>query len=98
MNVDPSVTTYCIVSTFVVSIVGAYTSDSTPLATVNQIFDSVFLAVPTQSLRPRPKWLRVPGPSVAVPTGAATAGLTTAMLTATVPATIKDKNLVLRCT
>src|ERR1035437_2142076 len=56
---------YCIVSTLVVSMVGAYTSDSTPPATVYQILEVVLRAVPRQSLRARSKWLGAPGPSVA---------------------------------
>jgi hypothetical protein len=53
VNVDPSVTAYCRVSTLVLSMVGAYTSDSTPLATVNHTLDVPLRAVPTQSLRAR---------------------------------------------
>src|ERR1017187_6583511 len=45
--------------------VGAYTSDSTPSATVYQILEVVLRAVPRQSLRARSKWLVAPGPSVA---------------------------------
>src|SRR5919197_3750800 len=65
VNVAPSVTTNCIVSTFVLSTVGLYTSDSTPPATVNHTFERVPVAVPTQSLRARPKCDSEPGPSVA---------------------------------
>src|SRR5450631_429201 len=65
VNDFPSVTRYCIVSTLVVSMVGAYTSESTPPATVYQILEVVFRDVPRQSLRARPKWLVAPGPSVA---------------------------------
>src|SRR3954471_5991464 len=53
------------VSTLVLSTVGLYTSDSTPPATVNHTLDARLLAVPTQSLRARSKWDKVPGPSVA---------------------------------
>src|SRR4051812_27914581 len=67
VNDDPSVTTYCRVSTFVVSLVGKYTSLSTPPATVNQTFEVRLRAVPTQSLRARSKCDRAPGPSVAAP-------------------------------
>src|SRR5664279_5494457 len=45
--------------------VGAYTSESTPFATVYQILEVVLRAVPRQSLRARPKWLVRPGRSVA---------------------------------
>src|SRR5262249_27236217 len=86
VNVEPSVTRYCIVSTLVVSIVGAYTSDSTPPATVYQIFDVVLRAVPRQSLRARSKWLSAPGP-VGV---SAAAGRTAARNPATVRAMIND--------
>src|SRR5262245_49875524 len=72
VKVEPSVTRYCIVSTLVVSIVGAYTSDRTPPATVYQILDVVFRAVPRQSLRARSKCEREPGPPGAE-TGAANA-------------------------
>src|SRR5450631_1763851 len=65
VNDFPSVTRYCIVSTLVVSMVGAYTSESTPPATVYQILEVVLRAVPRQSLRARPKWLVAPGPSAA---------------------------------
>src|SRR5215510_12225381 len=61
----PSVTTNCMVSTLVLSTVGLYTSDSTPPATVNHIFDVLLLAVPTQSLRARSKCDRAPEPSAA---------------------------------
>jgi hypothetical protein len=54
VNDDPSVTTYCRVSTLVLSLVGKYTSLSTPPATVNHTFDVRLRAVPTQSLRARP--------------------------------------------
>jgi hypothetical protein len=72
VNEEPSVTRYCIVSTFVVSMVGAYTSDRTPPATVYQILDVVLRAVPRQSLRATSKWLSAPGPPVA---SAAAAGV-----------------------
>ena len=55
VKVDPSVTMYCSVCTSVLSIVGSYTSDSTPPATVYQTFDVVLRAVPRQSLRARSK-------------------------------------------
>ncbi len=55
VNDEPSVTTYCSVLTFVLSIVGSYTSESTPPATVYQTFDVVLRAVPRQSLRARSK-------------------------------------------
>jgi hypothetical protein len=55
VKVLPSVTMYCRVSTFVLSIVGSYTSDSTPPATVYQTLEVVLRAVPTQSLRARSK-------------------------------------------
>src|SRR5882724_2945432 len=63
VNVCPSVTTYCNVSTLVVSIVGPYTSDSTPPATVYQTLDEPFRAVPRQSLRAKSKCESCPGPS-----------------------------------
>src|SRR5664279_481448 len=81
VKVDPSVTTYCIVWMFVVSIVGAYTSERTPPAIVYQILDVVLRAVPRQSLRARSKWLRAPGPSPALATGAAATGLGVAIRT-----------------
>src|SRR5438132_1366971 len=53
--------------------VGLYTSERTPLATVNQTFEVVLRAVPMQSLRARSKCDRAPGPSAAaVPCAAAT--------------------------
>src|SRR5262249_54127211 len=61
VKVAPSVTTYCSDFTFVLSIVGSYTSDSTPSATVNQTFDVALRAVPTQSLRARSKNDGAPG-------------------------------------
>src|SRR5919197_2061830 len=63
VNVRPSVTTNRIDSTLVVSMVGSYTSDSTPPATVNHTFDVVSRAVPTQSLRARSKRETAPGPA-----------------------------------
>src|SRR2546430_15871002 len=63
VNVAPSVTTNCIVSTLVLSTVGLYTSDSTPPATVNHTLDALPAAVPTQSLRARSKCDSAPGPS-----------------------------------
>src|SRR5262245_59790556 len=63
VKVDPSVTTNCTVSTFVLSTVGLYTSDSTPPATVYQTFEVRPYAVPRQSLRARSKCDKVPGPS-----------------------------------
>ncbi len=77
MNVLASVTTNCIDSTFVVSIVGSYTSDSTPFATVYQTFELRPYAVPTQSLRARSKCDRVPA-TAGVPGGAADAAGPTA--------------------
>jgi hypothetical protein len=74
VNVTPSVTMNCIVSTLVLSTVGLYTSDSTPLATVNQTLDAGPAAVPTQSLRARSKCETVPGPSGAVTAACAGAG------------------------
>src|SRR5829696_2134285 len=78
VKVAPSVTTYCRVSTLVLSTVGAYTSDSTPPATVYQTFDAEVRAVPTQSLRARSKWDSTPGApaggSAAAAGTAATAG------------------------
>src|SRR5690349_610483 len=65
VNDAPSVTTYCSVSTLVVSLVGKETSLSTPPATVNQTFDVRLRAVPTQSLRARSKCDSAPGPSLA---------------------------------
>src|SRR5674476_1427663 len=70
--------------------VGAYTSESTPPATVYQILEVVLRAVPRQSLRARPKWLVAPGPSVAVvdalagATGTNIAAATVAAATSTV--------------
>src|SRR6266508_2836143 len=65
VNVAPSVTTNCIVSTLVLSTVGLYTSDNTPPAMVNHTFERVPVAVPRQSLRARSKCDSEPGPSVA---------------------------------
>src|SRR3954447_2258409 len=73
VNDLPSVTTNCIVSTFVLSIVGLYTSDSTPPATVYQTFEVRPIAVPRQSLRASPKWDSAPGPPGAPSAGAASA-------------------------
>src|SRR3954466_5392498 len=61
VNVEPSLTMNCIVSTFVVSTLGSYTSDRTPSATVNQTREVVLRAVPTQSLRARSKCDSAPG-------------------------------------
>src|ERR1051326_6365444 len=61
VNVAPSVTMYCSVLTLVLSIVGSYTSDSTPPATVYQTLDPATAAVPTQSLRARSKYDGAPG-------------------------------------
>ncbi len=55
VKVDPSVTTNCNDFTLVLSIVGLYTSDSTPSATVYQTFEVSLRAVPRQSLRARSK-------------------------------------------
>src|ERR1700746_4042131 len=66
VNVAPSVTAYCSVLTSVLSMVGSYTSDSTPPATVYQTLDPVFSAVPTQSVRARSKYDPAPGPPGAV--------------------------------
>src|SRR6476659_4119107 len=87
VNDEPSVKRYCIVSTLVVSMVGAYTSERTPPATGDQIFEDVLRAVPRQSLRARSKWLSVPGPP---PAGAAEAGggATAASEPASVAATV----------
>src|SRR3954469_6005313 len=71
VNVEPSLTMNCIVSTFVVSTLGSYTSDRTPSATVNQTREVVLRAVPTQSLRARSKCDSAPGAPGA---GAACAG------------------------
>src|SRR5688572_28462394 len=71
VNVAPSVTTNCMVSTLVLSTVGLYTSDSTPSAIVYQTFDPRPVAVPTQSLRARSKWDSAPGPPGADPVGTA---------------------------
>src|SRR6266550_1021924 len=92
VNDVPSVTTYCIVSTFVVSIVGAYTSDSTPPATVYQILDVVLRAVPRQSFRARSKWLKAPGPPVAGPGAATAAGTATASEPATTAPAARTTN------
>src|SRR5260221_13880919 len=77
VNVAPSVTMYWSVCTFVLSIAGSYTSESTPPATVYQTLEVVLRAVPTQSLRARSKWDIVPGPP-----GAVTAGRPAAVLEA----------------
>jgi hypothetical protein len=53
VKVRPSVTMKRSDWTLVLSIVGLYTSDSTPPATVYQTFESRFAAVPRQSLRAR---------------------------------------------
>src|ERR1035437_7948050 len=63
VKVEPSVTMYCSVCTSVLSIVGSYTSESTPPATVNHTLDVVLRAVPRQSLRARSKCDSAPGPS-----------------------------------
>src|SRR5208282_5884321 len=83
VNVAPSVTTYCSVLTFVLSIVGSYTSESTPPATVYQTLDPWAAAVPTQSFLARSKYDGAPGAPgavVAVPAVAAAvaAGVATA--------------------
>src|ERR1700730_1143858 len=77
VKVEPSVTMYCSVCTSVLSIVGSYTSESTPPATVSQTLDVVLRAVPRQSLRARSKYDIVPGPP-----GAATAGSPATVLVA----------------
>jgi len=63
----PSVTTYCSVSTSVLSTVGQHTSESTPPATVNHVFEAVPRDVPRQSLRASPKRETAPGPLGAAP-------------------------------
>src|SRR6266516_1390661 len=73
VKVAPSVTMYCSVPTLVLSIVGSYTSDRTPSATVYQTLEPVLRAVPRQSLRARSKKDIVPGPPGAVTAGCATA-------------------------
>src|SRR5262245_66685268 len=92
VKVEPSVTRYCIVSTLVVSMVGAYTSDRTPPATVYQIFDVVFRAVPRQSLRATSKWESPPGPPGAC-AGSATAllGAAASSPITTAPTATRDR-------
>src|SRR5215471_7025601 len=92
VNEEPSVTRYCIVSSFVVSIVGAYSSDSTPPATVYQIFDVVLRAVPRQSFRARSKWLKAPGPPAAGPGAATAAGTAAASEPTTTAPTARTTN------
>jgi hypothetical protein len=75
LNVDPSVTMYCSVLTSVLSIVGSYTSDSTPSATVYQTLDPVPAAVPRQSFRARSKYDGAPGPPGATPAARADAAV-----------------------
>src|SRR4029079_11863141 len=67
----PSVTMYCRVASLLFSIVGLYTSDSTPSATVYHAFDPVFAAVPKQSFLAVPMYDWAPGPPGAAPPGAA---------------------------
>src|ERR1022692_1007809 len=86
VKVDPSVTMYWRVSTFVLSIVGSYTSDRTPSATVYQTLEAVSRAVPRQSLRARSKYDSVPGPPGAVTAGCAAPVLAAPVLAAPVPA------------
>src|SRR5579883_1453197 len=74
VKVEPSVTAYCSVLTFVLSTVGSYTSDSTPSATVYQTFETESRAVPRQSLRARSKEEAAPGPPDAAGAVAAIAG------------------------
>src|SRR5215813_10102165 len=57
---------YWSVLTSVLSMVGSYTSDSTPPATVYQTLDPVFSAVPRQSFLARSKYDSAPGPPGAV--------------------------------
>src|SRR3954469_19892264 len=81
VNVEPSLTMNCIVSTFVVSTLGSYTSDRTPSATVNQTREVVLRAVPTQSLRARSKCDSAPGApgaGAACAPGAASPAITSA--------------------
>src|ERR1039457_3030638 len=75
VKVEPSVTMYCSACTSVLSIVGSYTSESTPPATVYQTLDVVLRAVPRQSLRARSKYDIVPGPPGAATAGSPAAGL-----------------------
>src|SRR5215469_1205597 len=67
---------YWSVLTSVLSMVGSYTSDSTPPATVYQTLDPVPAAVPRQSFLARSKYDGAPGPpgaTVAVPDAASAA-------------------------
>ena len=68
-KVEPLVTMYCRVPLSVFSIVGLYTSESTPPATVNHTFDAVPWAVPKQSLRELSRYAWVPGRPGALPLG-----------------------------
>src|SRR5450755_2567733 len=68
-KVEPLVTMYCSVPLSVSSIVGLYTSERTPPATVNHTFDAVPWAVPKQSLRALLRYAWVPGRPGALPVG-----------------------------
>ena len=74
-KVEPSVTMYCSVPLSLFSIVGLYTSESTPPATVNHTFDPVPWAVPKQSLRELSRYAWVPGRPGALPLGTDTGEL-----------------------
>src|ERR1700726_518059 len=74
LNVDPSVTMYWSVLTSVLSIVGSYTSESTPSATVYQTLEAWLAAVPTQSFPARSKYAAAPGARGAVAPGTVSTG------------------------
>src|SRR4051812_16838095 len=63
--------------TSVLSMVGAYTSDSVPSAIVYQTFEPVLVAVPAQSLRPSSKNDAAPGAPAASAPGDPTVRLNT---------------------
>src|ERR1700733_7581993 len=77
---EPLVTMYCSVPLSLFSIVGLYTSESTPPATVNHTFDPVPWAVPKQSLRELSRYAWVPGRPGALPLGTEAAELPAAEL------------------
>src|SRR5271169_2616244 len=99
VNVAPSVTMYCSVLTFVLSIVGSYTSESTPPATVYQTLDPWAAAVPTQSFLARSKYDGAPGapgavaaaPAVVAAVAAGTATARPAMMAALATNVVKRR-------
>src|SRR5215467_14620482 len=78
---------YWSVLTSVLSMVGSYTTDSTPPATVYQILDPVLAAVPRQSFLARSKYDGAPGAPGATEAAPAASAAVAAGRAAAIPAT-----------